>query len=91
MTSWMNMLYRNVKVLCTEGFDDVPDSVPAQWTLPSSRPLLDCALEAHAHVSTGVEDTVHITLIADDTLCLHKRWVKVRGEGLWRAGLGAGG
>ena len=44
---------------------------------------MDGTLEAHAHVTTGVEDTVHVTLIADDALSLDE-------GGVWRTGLGSG-
>jgi len=51
------------------------------------------ALEAHAHVSTGIENTVHLTLIADDTLRGSQAGVGVRGAGLGpgHGGVGPGG
>ena len=64
--------------------DDVPDGSSTERTFPCGGPLLDGTLEAHAHVTTGVEDTVHITLIADDALSLHH-------GGVWRTGLGSAG
>ena len=45
---------------------------------------MDGTLETHAHVTTGVEDTVHVTLIADDALSLDH-------GGVWRTGLGSAG
>ena len=56
---------------------DVPDGLPAHGTLPRLGPLVDGALEAHAHVATGVEDAVNLTLIADNTLsagCVAVTW-----------------
>ena len=53
---------------CSVCSDDIFDWLPANGTLSCLGPLVDSALEAHAHVSTGVEDTVHLTLTADDTL-----------------------
>ena len=50
------------------GSDDIPDGGPAERTLPSCSPLLDSTLEAHAHVATGVEHTVHIFFTADHAL-----------------------
>ena len=63
--------------------DDVPDGSSTERTFPSRGPLLDGTLEAHAHVATGVEDTVHVTLIADDALSLDHGGVR-------RTGLGSG-
>ena len=45
---------------------------------------MDGTLEAHTHVTTGVEHTVHVTLVADDALSLDH-------GGVWRAGLGSAG
>ena len=53
---------------------------------------MDGTLETHAHVTTGVEDTVHVVLVADDALCLDHGWV--RRTGLWsglQAGVGPAG
>ena len=63
--------------------DDIPDGCSTERTFPRGGPLLHSTLEAHAHVATGVEDTVHVTLIADDTLRLNHGGVR-------RAGLGSG-
>ena len=67
----MNFDYIELEFLSLLGSvssDDISDGLSAQWAFPSLRPLMHSALEAHAHVSTGVEDTVHLTLTADDTL-----------------------
>ena len=59
------------------GPDDISDGLSAHGTLACPGPLVDSALEAHAHVATGVEDTVHLTLIADHTLsasCVTVTW-----------------
>ena len=55
--------------------DDVPDGGPAEGALPCLGPLLDGALEAHAHVAAGVEDAVHVGLVADHALCGDERGV----------------
>ena len=68
--------------------DDVPDGCSTERTFPGRGPLLDGTLETHAHVTTGVEDTVHVTLIADDALSLDHGGV--RRTGLGSAGLQAG-
>ena len=65
--------------------DDISDGLSAQGTVPSLRPLMHCTLEAHAHVAAGVEDTVHLGLIADNTLGGGQTGVVIR-----RAGLGPG-
>ena len=67
---------------CSVCSDDIPDGGSTERTLPGRGPLLDGTLEAHAHVTTGVEDTVHVTLIADDALSLQHGGVR-------RAGLGS--
>ena len=57
--------------------DDISDGLSAHGTLACPGPLVDSALEAHAHVATGVEDTVHLTLIADHALsagCVTVTW-----------------
>ena len=57
--------------------DNVPDCGPAEGALPGLGPLLDGALEAHAHVATGVEDAVNLALTADNTLsagCVAVTW-----------------
>ena len=69
---------------CSVCSDDVPDGSSTERTLACRGPLLDGTLEAHAHMTTGVEDTVHITLVADDALSLNH-------GGVWRAGLGSAG
>ena len=48
--------------------DDISDGLTANGTISSLRPLMNSALEAQAHVTTGVDDTVHLTLIADHAL-----------------------
>ena len=62
--------------------DDISDRLSAQWTVPSLRPLVNCALEAHAHVAAGVEHTVNLGFIADNTLSRGQAGVVVRGAGL---------
>ena len=62
---------------CSVCPDDVPDGLSAHGTLPRLGPLVDGALEAHAHVATRVEDAVNLTLIADNTLsagCVAVTW-----------------
>ena len=53
---------------CPVSSDDISDGLSAQGTVPRLGPLVDSALEAHAHVAAGVEDTVNLGLIADNTL-----------------------
>ena len=62
--------------------DDISDGLSANWTVSSLRPLMYSALEAEAHVATGVDDTVHLTLIADHTLCSGQAVAVIRGAGL---------
>ena len=62
--------------LSSVGADHVPDGCPAQRALPGPSPLLDGALEAHAHVAAGVEDAVHVRLVADHALCGDERRVQ---------------
>ena len=71
--------------------DNIPDGSPTERTLSSCRPLLCCTLVAHAHVATGVEDTVYITLVTDHTLSLDMGLVKMTGRWLARARLGIRG
>ena len=62
---------------CSVCPDDISDGLPAHGTLPRLGPLVDGALEAHAHVATGVEDAVNLALIADNTLsagCVAVTW-----------------
>ena len=46
----------------------IPDRGSAQGALSRPAPLLDSTLEAHAHVPAGVEDAVHVRLVADHAL-----------------------
>ena len=67
--------------LSTECPDNIPDGVPAKWTLSSSRPLLCGTLVAHAHVATGVEDTVYSIVTADQTF--FRGYQGIRKTRLW--------
>ena len=68
ITGDYNDRHFDLDFLCSVSSDDIPDGCSAKWTLSIAGPLLDCTLEAHAHMATGVEDTVHIRLVADHTL-----------------------
>ena len=73
----MNMILTTSFRSGSVGSDDISDGLTANGTISSLRPLMNSALEAQAHVAAGVDDTVHLTLIADHTLsagCVTVTW-----------------
>ena len=79
----MNMILTTIFRSGSVSSDDISDGLSANRTISSLRPLMNSALEAQAHVATGVDDTVHLALIADHTLSGGQAAAVVWGAGLW--------
>ena len=73
MLMWSHLWTCRLSSVCA---DDIPDGGSAQRALSRSAPLLDRALEAHAHVPARVENAVDVRLVADDTFCGHEGGVQ---------------
>ena len=78
----MNRILTTISRSGSVSSDDISDGLSANWTVTSLRPLMYSTLEAEAHVATGVDDTVHLTLIADHTLSSGQAVGVIRGAGL---------
>ena len=79
----MNMILTTIFRSGSVSSDDISDGLSANRTISSLRPLMNSALEAQAHVAAGVDDTVHLALIADHTLSGGQAAAVVWGAGLW--------